>query len=58
MAKFKAGDKVKVKGIEGPPMIVQGVHGLASEHVMTFWFIGKKKESGNFHEDTLELSNE
>lgn len=55
MAKFKVGDRVVAKGIDGPVMLVNSVSSNG-ENLGCYWFSGKKKEVSNFHADTLKAA--
>ncbi len=52
--KYKIGDIVKLKS-GGPEMTVQVVPTERSVYYKCQWFAGKKLESGNFQEDSLEV---
>lgn len=55
--KFKAGDKVQVKGIASPIMIVNWttIAHLQAKKVTCIWFIEEKNQTAEFSEAILEL---
>ncbi len=53
--KFKIGDVVSVKGINGPKMSVSGKNHYDDDKVDCVWFAGSKKQTESFHIDALEL---
>jgi uncharacterized protein YodC (DUF2158 family) len=52
--KFAIGDVVKLNS-DGPDMTVKQLPQKLSPHYHCQWFAGKKLESGNFPEDSMEL---
>ncbi len=51
--KFKVGDVVQLKS-GGPDMTVNDVPGSYAEYYHCQWFAGKKLESGNFPENSIQ----
>lgn len=51
--KFKVGEVVGLKS-DGPDMTVRNVPEKRDGYYTCQWFAGKKLESGNFPEDSLE----